>query len=171
MSQMSHAEMIEALKALANRWTLKARDHARESKVRTSAQDANNAFYHRGVAETYHKAALDLAQIITGMGDAPAEAQPAQPTPSAAAAPQPEVIYAPVSLNEVMSLLEYAGVTARDVNRHKDNAFTAIFSRWQPFSDAERLERIQKADPRIIILDSGRLRDTSDPYVDFAFKA
>ena len=53
---------------------------------------------------------------------------------------------------------------------HKDNVFTAVFSRWQPFSDEERLKMIKSADRRLVVLANGKLRDTGDPYVDFAFR-
>jgi hypothetical protein len=31
-------------------------------------------------------------------------------------------------------------------------------------------QQIEKADRRIVILGSGKLKDTGDPYVEFAFK-
>ena len=168
-------DLVESLKALANRWVLKARDHSGESKIRTSAQDTNNAFYHKGLAEGYHKAALDLANLLkdSGAGDtvrttSTSEQAAVQAVPEAKA--ESTVMYAAVSPDDASYILNYAGVTPREVNRHKDNAFTAVFSRWQPFSDAERVEKIKSADPRIMILESGRLQDTGDPFVDFAFK-
>jgi hypothetical protein len=165
--------LIEELKALANRWVLKARDHNSESKTRTGAQDMTNAFYHKGLAEGYHKAALDLATLLKGAGEttrttSTSEQPAAQSQPAEKA--EPEVIYAPVSAEDAGYILNYAGVTPRDLNRHKDNAFTAVFSRWQPISDAERVALIKSADPRIMILESGRLRDSNDPFIDFAFR-
>src|SRR5687768_11856815 len=97
--------LIEDLKALANRWVLKARDHNSESKTRTGAQDMTNAFYHKGLAEGYHKAALDLATLLKGAGTgetvrttSTSEQAAAQSAPAEKAAP--DVVYAPVSAED-----------------------------------------------------------------------
>jgi hypothetical protein len=173
----AYAESVAGLRALANRWALTARDHARESKARSSAGDETKAAYYRGLAETYHKLAMELAEGIKQLpANAPAAAPAVNaplPAPAPAQAPPaaPASSYAPVPLSEALRMLDYAGVNARDVKQHKDNAFTAIFSRWQPFSESERLDRIKSVDPRIIILGNGKLPDTHDPYVDFAFQS
>lgn len=163
-AQKPYAESVADLRALANRWVLLARDHARESKAQTDAGDDARAAYYRGMAEACHKLALELANVVKAM---PAVAQ-------AAAAPEdettpPETRYAAVTLQEALRTLDYAGVGARDVKQHKDNVFSAVFSRWQPFSETERLDRIRNVDPRIVIVAHGKLPDTHDPYVDFAF--
>ena len=167
----SHDNQADPLRALANRWALKARDHAREAKTNT---DARLSAYHRGIAETFHKAAMELAEVLQ---NAPARVEaadaPAAPAESQtpAAAPQPEgPAYTAVPVKEVIMILDYAGMSPRDLTMRPDNVFTAVFSRWQPFSDEERLAKLRGADLRIVVLATGKLRDTSDPYVDFAFK-
>lgn len=188
-------DLLTALRSLANSWTMKARDYARQSKEAESDQAA----YYRGFAEGYYKAATELAALIK---DAPA--RPAAPTvaapprpetqglrrgavptqrsapkveatipappsaPSTPAAP-PTEIYASVSVGEALSVLDFAGCAARDIEQRKDNSFHVIFSRWENMMPHERIERIQKVDNRIVILDNGKL-DTHDHYVDFAFK-
>ena len=164
----SYLDTVADLRALANRWVLMARDHARESKTRTGEGDEAKAAYYRGLAEAYHKLAMELAEIVktmpaTGPASTPAKSQPAAPK-------APAVAYAAVPLGEALRLLDYAGISARDVKQGKDHVFTAIFSRWQPFSETERLDRIKSVDPRVIILGFGKLPDTHDPYVDFAFQ-
>ncbi len=172
------ANNSDPLRALANRWVLKARDHARQSK---STGDERLSAYHRGIAETYHKAALDLADVLQSGGSrAPASSSQTPSTgslpdtrPMTAPALEDEgepVSYVALAVKEVILMLEYAGISARDVNMHKDNVYTAIFSRWQPFSDDERLKMMQGADRRLVVLANGKLRDTGDPYVDFAFR-
>lgn len=174
----SYADSLADLRALANRWALMARDHARESKARSGAGDETRAAYYRGLAETHHKLAMELAEAVkqlpaTGPTSTPAQASSGMTTAPALGQAQPAApttAYAAVSLAEALRLLDYAGVNARDVKQHKDNAFTAIFSRWQPFSESERLDRIKSVDPRIVILGYGKLPDGYDPYVDFAFQ-
>lgn len=160
----TYEDTVAGLRSLANRWALMARDYARDSKERTGAGDEAKAAYFRGLAEAHHKLALELAEVVKAMPtgiDAPTAA-----APEAA----PTAVYAAVSLQEALRILDYAGVSARDVTQHKDNVFSAVFSRWQPFSEAERLERIRSVDPRVVIVAYGKLPDTHDPYVDFAFK-
>ena len=178
-------DLMTALRSLANRWTIKARDYARASKEE-SASEAQ-ASYSRGFAEGYYKAATELAAVIKELETAaqeqskPQAAHPASPPPPRAAAPAPRPAapkappappgptYASVSVGEAISVLEFAGTSVRDVVQNKDNSFRAIFSRWENMMAHERIERIQKADGRIIILGNGKL-EGNDHYVDFAFK-
>ena len=66
-------------------------------------------------------------------------------------------------------MLDFAGTAARDITQNKDNSFRAIFSRWENMMPHDRQQRIEKADPRIVILESGKL-ETHDHFIDFAFK-
>lgn len=170
MSQQ-YDNLSAALRELANRWALKARDYARESKDKQSS-DPQSAAYNRGIAETYYKLATELAEMIKQGGSASASAAPAAVSTSAADAPPAPTPsqYLKLSVGEVLRILEYGGVTPRDVREHSDNAFTAIFSRWQPMDITERLALIRAADLRIVILAQGKMPDTGDPYVDFAFR-
>jgi hypothetical protein len=34
----------------------------------------------------------------------------------------------------------------------------------------ERIERLKAADLRIVILESGKVKDTNDPYIELAFR-
>ncbi len=182
-------DIVTALRALANRWAMKARDFARAAK--DESENEAQASYNRGYAEGYYKAATELAQLLKEQGEAqppkpaappppqggrrfalpqaqPAAApavQPAAPRPAAA----PTVMYASISVGEVLSILSYAGCSARDVTQNKDNSFHAVFSRWENMMPHERLERIQKTDNRIIILANGKL-ESHDHFIDFAFK-
>lgn len=179
-------DLASALRALANRWAMKARDYARASKEEGS--DEAQASYNRGFAEGYYRAATELAALINEQGSgtardpqpkpvssAPAagaaQPRPAPPQPAAKppAPPKPTVIYGSVSVGEALSVLEFAGTAVRDISQNKDNSFRAVFSRWENMMPHERLERIQKADNRIIIVGSGKL-ESHDHYIDFAFK-
>jgi hypothetical protein len=181
-------DLVSALRALANRWAMKARDYARAAKEEgvTEAQ----ASYNRGFAEGYYRAATELAAVVSEQGtardpqpkptsSAPATAPATGATAPRPAAPQPaakppepakpQVVYASISVGEALSVLEFAGLAARDVTQNKDNSFRAIFSRWENMMPHERVERIQKADNRIVILHSGKL-ESHDHFVEFAFK-
>jgi hypothetical protein len=184
-------DLNAALRALANRWAMKARDFARDAKAE-SASESQKA-YDRGFAEAYYRAATELAELLKEQGgtgtlqaakpvsSAPAAGsapqRPAAPASPAAAAPPkpapkpepPAPTYAAMPLPEAYSLLEYAGCHAREVTPGSNNTFHAVFSRWENMMPHDRLEKIQKADPRIVIVASGKL-ETHDHFVDFAFK-
>lgn len=180
-------DLNTTLKALANRWAMKARDFARASKEAGATE--SQAAYDRGFAEAYYRAATELAEVLKGQGapgtgatqttkavsSAPAAGSPPQrpaaPAPAAPPSPAepPAPTYAPMPLPEAYAVLEYAGCHAREVMPAANNIFHAIFSRWENMMPNERLDRIKKSDPRIVIVASGKL-ETHDHFVDFAFK-
>ena len=45
-----------------------------------------------------------------------------------------------------------------------------MFSRLQPITQETRIRQLSAADPHLVIVDQGTLRDTGDPYIDFAFR-
>jgi hypothetical protein len=182
MTERIGTSTFNALRQLANRWTLKAREFARDAK--SSEKGEANAAYNRGLAEGYYKAAVELAEVLKQQAEGIYQTQPAQPVvqpasppqpaprPKPAAAPVPPAeTYLPLSLNEVLLILEYAGTNARDVSANKHNVFTAVFSKWENLMPHERIEKLKKADMRLIVLNSGKTKDSSDPFVEFAFKA
>ncbi|MDZ4771354.1 MAG: hypothetical protein SGJ24_19695 [Chloroflexota bacterium] len=79
--------------------------------------------------------------------------------------------YMTMDFNEVLTMLQYSGTTPRDVQPRPDNSFLAIFSRWEDLTPSQRLTKIQKADFRLTVIESGLTKDTKDPYIIFAFKA
>jgi hypothetical protein len=171
--QPTYEELTTALRALANKWTYRARDYSRDSKA---ADNVENAAYDRGAAESFHKAALELAAVLQGEAGALATGErravtdtntvPAANTGAGSAA----VSYASIPIREVVMMLDYAQVNARDITMNPNNVFTAVFSRWQPLSEDERLKKIKAADPRIVIVATGKQRDSGDYFIDFAFK-
>jgi hypothetical protein len=169
-------DFLSALRDTANRWALRARDYARDAKAET---DPTKAALNRGYAEGYYKAATELAALLKDETARSARSLSdlagASPPPAASASPvespaQAAVTYAPVSVGEVLTMLNYAGIDPRDIEQRKDNSFRAVFSRWQNIMDHERIEIIKKSDLRIVILNSGKLRDTHDAFVEFAFR-
>jgi hypothetical protein len=100
-----------------------------------------------------------------------AQAQPTQTRPAAPAVPPPAptVTYVPVSIGEAINILVFAGCQPRDVVTNKDNSLRATFSSWGSMMLHEQVGRVQSADPRIVVLDSGKL-ESHDYFIDFAFK-
>lgn len=184
MTERIGTSTFNALRNLANRWTLKAREFARDAK--SSDKDATTAAYNRGLAEGYYKAAVELAEVLKQQAEAARTAPTAAAAPAPQTAPQsapapvasapaappapPAEEYLPIPLNEVLMMLEYAGTNARDVNMSKQNVFMAVFSKWENLMPHERIDKLKKADMRLVVLSSGKTKDTSDPFVEFAFK-
>ncbi len=79
------------------------------------------------------------------------------------------VRYCATAEADAQAVLQRAGLFTRSLTLHPDHVFTAVFSRLQPITLENRLRQLQAADARLVIVDSGSLRDTGDPYIDFAF--
>jgi len=169
--QPTYDELTTALRALANKWVYRARDYSRESKT---IDNPETAAHNRGAAESYHKAAMELAAVLQGDSAAlqtgERRAVTDTGTAPAASADAAPVSYAAMPIREVVMMLDYAGANARDITMNPNNVFTAVFSRWQPLSDDERLKKIKSADPRIVIVATGKQRESGDPFIDFGFK-
>jgi hypothetical protein len=169
-SKQTVVDQATALRNLANKLTLKARDHAADAK-RRGADDPQSE-YLRGLAEAYYKSALDLAEVLKTTTAAPAgnASASAASTPRAAEGSSTQPAYESLPIGDVIRLLNYVDVNPREVRPNPDNTYTGIFSRWEPMSEPERLEKMRSADMRLVILGHGKVKDTNDPVVHFAFK-
>lgn len=149
------SELETKLRGLTEQWDAMRREA--ESQARKEATvDTGRSYYFQGVAKTLSKMVGDLRELID-MPTTP-EAEVAQP-----------MSYIVVTEGEVNRLLKGVGLFPRTLHAHPDYAYTAVFPRLQPLSQEKRIELLTGADPRIIILDHGRLPDTGEPYIDFAF--
>ncbi len=140
------------LHRLIERWEALA-DEAREQTRVTHASDLSRAAFNQGVLQTYQAVLRDLRDLLE---EAPA---PAAETP----------LYLATSEADAQAVLQRAGLFARSLTLHPDNVFSAVFSRLQPITLENRVRQLRAADARLVIVDSGTLRDTGDPYIDFAF--
>ncbi len=144
----------EALCVLIERWEALAREADEQTRL-INAQDLARVSFYQGVSKTYRRAAQDVRDLI-----APPEV-PAEPAPE----------YFLVPEQEAADVLRSAGLFTRSFTLHPDHVFSAVFSRLQPISQENRVRQLSAADPRIVILDQGTLRDSGDPFIDFAFIA
>jgi hypothetical protein len=141
------------LLALAQKWESLAAE-AREQTRLTHASDLSRAAYNEGVVRTYLAAAADLRALI-------------RPVESEASSAPPQ--YLAVTEADAADVLRRAGLFTRSLTLHPDRVFSAVFSRLQPLTLESRIRELTAADPRVVVLDSGTLRDSGDPYIDFAF--
>ena len=142
----------DALHTLIEQWEALARQADEQTRV-TSAQDLSRVSFYQGVSKTYRSAAQDLRDLLA--------------PPDAPAAPVPE--YLLVAEGEAADVLRSAGLFTRTLTLHPDRVFSAVFSRLQPITQENRVRQLTAADSRVVILDQGTLRDSGDPFIEFAF--
>lgn len=147
-------DLRAALTALLSRWSAAAAEAQQKAGDRRLG-DIQQAYFQHGVYKTYLAAIADLGALI------------GTDTPPPPAAHH----YALIPLEQARALLERAGLYPRDLLAHRDGAFTAQFSRLQPVTQAQRVERLSAADPRVVVLDVGFLADNGEPFIDFALRA
>ena len=100
-------DLLSALRNLANRWAMKARDFNRDAKTET---DEVKACYHTGYAEGYYRAATELAALLKEQGDKPISATPAAPVAVPKAAAAVSAPAAPTYATITVGDLEIAGL-------------------------------------------------------------
>jgi hypothetical protein len=149
-----NAEPDDPVLALLAAWEARART-AQQRGRSERAGDIQSAYFFRGVAETYQRAIAELRALL-----ATGEHMPQQ------AAPQ--IAFRHLTPPELDALLERSSLFPRDIRRHDDGAITLVFSRLQTASAQGRLAALQAVEPALILLDSGWLPDTGDPYLDIA---
>lgn len=146
---------LDELSALLQTWTERAQVARQKSRM-DRAGDAQTAYYHKGISDTYQQAIRDLEGLFGEI---------AVTVPNAAS----PVTYVAVSESTVNDLLTSAGLYIRELTVHADHVVTAVFSRLQPTTQEQRLQALTQADSRIVILSQGKLMETGEPFIDFAF--
>lgn len=79
-----------------------------------------------------------------------------------------DTVYVKLTKERAGDLLLRAGLHVARLYVHSDGAATAIFSRLQPYTQDERIQRLLALDARITMLDQGKLPDSSESFIDFA---
>jgi hypothetical protein len=151
---MTHDIPQTAIADMIDQWENLARDARARSRTERTG-DAYTAYYYKGVADTCQHV-LDQLRMLLDTGEV--------------VVPVPTADYMPVSEQSVNELLSSIGLYPRTLHVHADHVFTAVFSRLQPISQDQRIQALNQADSRIVVLDYGKLPDTNDPYIDFAFR-
>lgn len=154
MSDMQPDDLRAALEELFSQWAARAQD-AQDKARHLISLGAARTEYYRGIAETYRAAVDDLRALLDGGQDEP-EIEPER--------------YVLVSLDTAQTVLKLAGLTAAELRAHKDGTFSLIFLPLQFRSVQEVTSKLlEVAD--VVILDHGRLSNTNQSFVDFAFRA
>jgi hypothetical protein len=153
--------MSEDYRAILEALLVDMRSLAKEARPKSRAEksgDIGSANYYRGVYDVAQQVADIIYEALTAIDDDQAETSESGD-------------YLLLGADEVGDILERAGLYTRGFQAHDDGVFTAIFSRLQPTTLEQREAALLTADARIVILASGKLMDSGDPYIDFAFLA
>lgn len=148
---------------VAEKWEHLAHE-ARTKASQLSATNSHQAYFQRGIANAYQNAAQDLRAYFKQA--ASREGLPMQNAPTTV---EQYELFIEVSRDEVERVLKRARLKANHLYQDSSHVFSAIFARMPPLPLEERIQRLTKACDTIIVLESGTLPDTGDPYIDFGF--
>jgi hypothetical protein len=153
-SKVTPQEIIAALGALEAKWDARAVE-ASLAVEKLRVGDPNRVYY-RGVAEGLKIALKDLRALLHEPAEAPVVGD--------------AETYAAVDRERALAIMEQAGLSISDLHAHKDNTFSAVFPPLQVLSFDERIAKLM-AVAEVVILDTGRLPNSSKTYIDFAFRS
>ncbi|NWF68556.1 MAG: serine/threonine protein kinase [Chloroflexi bacterium] len=152
--------LVQALNAdlvsLAQKWENAAREA--ETRGAKPTVDRQTAYFNRGMSKAYASAAAELRSILETTG---------QGKPPPGKLPQ---VFAPVTRKEVSDFLEKLGMKVSNLYSDKGYVFTAVFPKLPLVTLDERMDKLRDAAASIVFLNSGKLNETGEPYIDFAFQ-
>lgn len=157
-----HGDLRTDLLTLIQTWEARVREA--QARLPLERQRSSQAAYQLdAAAKAFQRAADELRQLLEAHQPAEAESESGEP-----------FAYVPVDRTHVQALLNRAGLHARSLSVHADNAFTVTFSRMQPVVPEQRVSQLTAAalsehGLRLLVLDYGKLPDSGEPFIDFAF--
>lgn len=160
----AHDDLHAELRALIETWEARVREA--QSRIPLERQRSSQTAYQLdAAAKAFQRAADELRRLLEARQSSEAVVEDGEP-----------FAYLPVEHAQVQALLERAGLHARTLSAHADNAFTVTFSRMQPVSPDQRVQQLTAAAAalgehglRLLVLDYGKLPDSGEPFIDFAF--
>lgn len=157
IGQVDDNHLQTSLQAVAQKWEQRAQEAAANAaNMRTN--NANEAYFQRGIANAYAAAVQDIQELLTGGEDQHAQSDAAG-------------VFVPVRREQVERMIQRAGLNLGKLYQHDDQTFSAIFPKMPPMTLEQRMSKLTTACGTIIILESGRLPNTQEPYIDFGFTA
>jgi hypothetical protein len=149
--------MQVTLQAVATKWEQRAQEAAANA-ADARLNNTNETHFYRGIANAYSGAAQDIRELLTGGEDQHVESDAAG-------------LFVSVTRGQVEKVMQRAELTFNKLYQHDDSTFSAIFPKIPPLSLEQRMTKLATACETIIILESGRLPNTQEPYIDFGFTA
>jgi serine/threonine protein kinase len=148
---------------LAAKWEHMASE-AHSKATQLTGTSTHQAYFQRGLANAYQNAAQDMRTYfkqVTSQAGSPMQNMPTT-------VDQYE-LFIQVSREEVERVFKRARLKTNHLYEDSSHVFSAIFARMPPLPLDERIHRLTKACDTIIVLESGILPDSGDPFIDFGF--
>ena len=142
---------LDEVRSLVTAWDSRAQEAQRVLK---NATDGQTLYYQRAISNTYKTVVTEMRAILKNM--------------ESVASGQGES-YADVSREDVEDLLRKAGMRFKDLYEDNGYIFTVIFPKISIIPMHERVDKLRNIAPQFIELESGKLPDSGEPYLDFAF--
>jgi len=157
IGQVDGGHLGAALHTVIQKWEQRAQEAAANAATQRT-NNSNEAYFQRGIANAYAAAAQDVQELMSGGADERAESDAAG-------------VFVPVRREQVEQVIQRAGLNLAKLYQNDEHIFSAIFPKMPPMSLEQRMNKMTAACGSIIILESGRLPNTQEPYIDFGFTA
>lgn len=149
--------LLEQIDVLAQKWERESQEATKSA--RKPGTNPNQETRLRAVAHTYQLAAQELRTLTS-------EALKTDPS-QAQAEESPYVI---VPLKDLRARIEKTGMKLTNLYEDKrERVYTAIFPKTPPVAIEERVRKLLTLSPEMQILETGKLPETGEPFIDFAF--
>jgi serine/threonine protein kinase len=146
---------MDEVAQIANAWEQKAITAEKKSTT-VQVGDQRTVYFQRGIAQAYRDALRDLDALLTN-------------NQQSLGAGRDIVKYIPVKREKVELLFKRAKIQLSSLYLDNENIFTAIFPNLLSIKLDKRLDQIHNALPGVIVIDSGTVPDTYEPFIDFGF--
>jgi serine/threonine-protein kinase len=157
IGQAEDGNLAAVLQTVMRKWAQRAQEAA-GSAANSRVNDPNETHFQRGIANAYTAAAQDVRELLVGGEDEHIESDAAG-------------VFVPVRRQQVEQLIQRAGLNLSKLYEHDDQTFSAIFPKMPPMSLEQRMKQLTAVCGTMIVLESGRLPNTQEPYIDFGFTA
>lgn len=159
MMNQTYNELVTRLHTLMKQWEASAKDaHTRAN--RADRHDYAEVYGQRARYQTLLQAARDVQALL----QRPQEAVAETPPPAASE-------YAAVPRQDVEQLFRRARVKYSSLYEDAGYIYTVVFPNVLTNTAENRIAALQQVAPGLLILDQGKLEQTGEVYIDFAFDA
>lgn len=158
--ELTPRRLLVSLEALVKEWEILAKKAV--STAQKGGLGDKPASYFNGVATGLQRAISETRSLIkTSRETLAAEAGSTEPGV--------QVAYAKVYDFQVEALLQDNDMQFKKLYMDKDFVWTALFAAVGLQTVEQKVEQLKALNESIVILDSGRLPDSGETYIDFAF--
>lgn len=150
------SDILDELDALTDRW---AAMRQRAHDLETNGGDHPPSYY-AGMGAALERALDDMNTLLGRI----------QLSDEVEASDDSSDTYLDVDIEYAKNVLKRAGLSFSKMYNDSEHVFTVIFAHLPPIPVNERIHKLEQAAPNLVILEHGRLDDSRETYIDFAFQ-